>query len=194
MAIAYVIAALAVSVAHYAAFWVPWHSILLFAVLVAPVAWASPKSRWAVGVYIPAILLVQLLKGSIPVDYLWVSFAGYWSLFCFVIYRLGSSAVLTSLFIMSSFPYFMGRMMGAEFSAESTGFPYLLASNVFAIIAILVAGMQGANHIRNTSSSYRHSGSSWMGFYFGRNYRASGDYPLSKMDTPPKVGGSHERR
>lgn len=192
MAFVYVIAALAASTAHYMAFWVPWHSILLFAVLVAPVAWANPKSRWAVGVYIPAVLLVQIFKASFHPDYLWVSFAAYWVAFSALILKLKSSPVIVSLHVFSALSYFAGKMAGAEFSATSTGFPYLLSANIFAIIAILYAGWLGGISIRNMGTHSRTWGLvrylGWGGGDSYRNHRGALD-----NEEAQKVGGSDGR-
>lgn len=140
----YVIACLAASLVVYGAFMVPWVSIMLLAVLLLPVTLGSVKSRWAVGLYIPAVLLVQLFKfEDAPDPLLWISFAGFWVGMAALLRWLGAHHFCITMYTLSGLSYFFGRMAGAEFSATSTGFPYLLAANIFAIIAILYAGWRG---------------------------------------------------
>ena len=91
----YVIACLAASLVVYGAFMVPWVSIMLLAVLLLPVTLGSVKSRWAVGLYIPAVLLVQLFKfEDAPDPLLWISFAGFWVGMAALLRWLGRGAPL----------------------------------------------------------------------------------------------------
>jgi hypothetical protein len=116
---------------------------MLLAALVLPVTWPNPKSKWAVGLYIPAVLFVQLFPKYIDPYDLWIAFAVFWVGFATVQRALGSYVIPMACYTLSGLTYFFGWVAGAEFSATYTGYPYLLAANIFAIVAILYAGWRG---------------------------------------------------
>ena len=183
MRYAYIIASVLAGLCVYLGFGVAWWGISVMALLFLPAVWLDRPSRVAVGVYIPAVLLVQLFKLPGFEPFIWLAFGATWVYVAWVVARAGAMAP-AFLYLMSAMCYPTGRIItNVEFSASNAGFPYLLAANIFAILALVVAGLRGAFITRNIGTY----GGVGLGRYIGFSLRAI--MRLMGFEVSKKTGG-----
>lgn len=161
---------------------VAWSAMVLLSILLLAIAWHDRKSR-AVLMYIGAALLfVQLWMMAGLGESTWIAFFATWVAVSWAMWRRSGVHNWPSiaLCVFSALAYLFGRISGADFAPTPTGFPYLLAGNVFVILAIVVAGARGALFSGDMAGGYWTSGGSGLGSDFGVSTRfAHPDYPVS---------------
>lgn len=186
MRLAYIIACFSISVFAFLNTGVAWSSMVLLAGLLLPMVWASKKNSWALIVMIGALLLVQTYRVGDLGDLIWLAFFATWVCVGVVLHRYLKTSWTALFCVFSSFSYLFGKLSGAEFNPETTGFPYMLSGNVFVILAILIAGWRGGLHVKNTdahrSGGLVYSDSYSSGLAMGNNCHQS----LIEVDKIPK--------
>ena len=153
----YIIACFLVGISCFALTSMAWLSMVVLAALLLPMVWPHKSSRVALISIFATLLFVQVWIASDMGGATWLAFSATWiSLATFLFKKCDKDMFVTVCFcILSALTYFFGRTSGAEFSATSTGFPYLLAANIFAIIAILYAGWRGGISLQHMGTTGR---------------------------------------